>query len=156
MVIQETLRLYPPTALLGRETLEDMNFGGIHIPKGVNIHIPLPTLHHDSSIWGPDVHEFNPERFSKVARSAGRLPCMYAPFGVGRRACLGQNFAMVELKIVLSLILSKFSFSLSPNYRHFPTMRLLVKPEFGVDLLMKRYDQICPSLASQIKYDENS
>jgi len=140
MVIQETLRLYPPTAFLGRETLEDMNFGGIHIPKGVNIYIPLPTLHHDSSIWGPDAHEFNPERFSKEVRSDGRLPCMYAPFGVGRRTCLGQNLAMVELKIILSLILSKFSFSLSPNYRHSPCMRLIVAPEFGVDLLMKRHD----------------
>ncbi|XP_020275381.1 cytochrome P450 714B3-like [Asparagus officinalis] len=141
MVIQETLRLYPPTGLLARETLQDMDFGGIHIPKGVNISIPLATLHHDSSSWGTDVNEFKPERFAKGARSATQLPCMYAPFGIGRRTCLGQNFAMVELKIVLSLILSKFNFSLSPNYQHCPSMRLVVEPEFGVELLMERHDK---------------
>lgn len=138
MVIQETLRLYPPTGFLARETLQDMNFGGLHIPKGVNINIPIPTLHHDPSAWGPDVHKFNPGRFSKGARSANLLPYMYAPFGVGRRKCVGQNFAITELKVILSVILLKFKFSLSPNYIHSPCMRLLVEPEFGVCLLMER------------------
>ena len=140
MVIQETLLLYPPTAVIARETLQDMKFGGIHVPKGVNIYIPVSTLHHDSSVWGSDVHEFNPERFSKGVFAACQLPHMYAPFGFGPRTCLGQNFAMVELKVVLSIILSKFTFTLSPNYRHSPSMRLLIEPKFGVDLLMKRCD----------------
>ncbi|XP_020275176.1 cytochrome P450 714B3-like isoform X2 [Asparagus officinalis] len=138
MVIQETLRLYPPTAVIARETLQDIKLGGIQIPKGVHIHTPVTSLHHDSSIWGPDVHEFNPERFSRGISAACKFPHTYVPFGFGSRTCLGQNFAMVELKILLSLILSKFSFSLSQEYRHCPSMRLLIEPKFGVCLLMKK------------------
>lgn len=138
MVIQETLRLYPPGALVARETLQDMNFGGIHIPKGVNIFIPVSPLHHDPAIWGPDVLEFKPERFSGGILRACRLPQTYLPFGLGPRTCLGQHFAMAELKVILSLLLVKFSFTLSPNYRHSPILRLIVVPEFGMKLLLNK------------------
>ncbi|KAG6536512.1 cytochrome P450 714B3-like [Zingiber officinale] len=138
MVIQETLRLYPPGAFVARETLQDMDFGGIHIPKGVNIFIPVSTLHHDPTIWGSDVLEFKPERFSGGILKACRLPQTYLPFGLGPRTCLGQHFAMVELKVILSLLLVKFSFTLSPNYRHSPILRLIVVPEFGMQLLLKK------------------
>ncbi|XP_072976664.1 cytochrome P450 714B3-like [Typha angustifolia] len=140
MVIQETLRLYPPGAFVSRETLQEMKFGGIHIPKGVNVYVPVSTLHHDPKIWGEDVDEFNPARFANGVIGACQLPHMYLPFGAGTRTCLGQNFAMVELKIVLSLILSKFQFTLSPKYHHSPALRLIVEPEFGVDLIMKKVE----------------
>ncbi|XP_073113579.1 cytochrome P450 714B3 [Elaeis guineensis] len=136
-VIQETLRLYPPGAYVTRETLQEMKFGGFHIPKGVNVYVPVSILHHDPNIWGPDVHEFNPERFARGVHGACQHPHMYVPFGAGTRTCLGQNFAMVELKIILSLVLSKFAFTLSPCYRHSPALRLIVEPEFGVSLLME-------------------
>ncbi|XP_038980391.1 cytochrome P450 714B3-like isoform X2 [Phoenix dactylifera] len=138
MVIQEALRLYPPGAYVTRETLQEMEFGGIHIPKGVNVYVPVSILHHDPNIWGPDVHEFNPERFASGVHGACQHPHMYVPFGAGTRTCLGQNFAMVELKIILSLVLSKFSFTLSPSYQHSPTLRLIVEPEFGVSLIMEK------------------
>lgn len=138
MVIQETLRLYPPAAFVTRQALESMDFGGIHIPKGINIWISVPTMHHNPEIWGPDAHEFNPERFSHGISSACKLPHAYIPFGVGTRTCIGQNFAMVELKVVLSLILSNFSFSLSPNYCHSPAFRLTIEPEHGVKLLIRK------------------
>lgn len=121
-----------------RETLQEMKFGGFHIPKGVNLYVPASILHHDPNIWGPDVHEFNPERFAHGVRGACQHPHMYVPFGAGTRTCLGQNFAMVELKIILSLVLSKFGFTLSPSYQHSPALRLIVEPEFGVGLLMKK------------------
>ncbi|KAM0948008.1 putative cytochrome P450 [Dioscorea sansibarensis] len=138
MIIQETLRLYPPGAYVTRETLQDMKLGGIHIPKGVNIYVPVPTLHHDPSAWGPNVHRFNPGRFANGVCGACKFPHMYVPFGAGSRTCLGQTFAMTELKIVLSLILSNFSFSLSPKYKHSPVLRLIVEPEFGLDLIVKK------------------
>ena len=138
MIIQETLRLYPPGAYVTRETLQDMKLGGIHIPKGVNIYVPVPTLHHDPSAWGPNVHRFNPGRFANGVCGACKFPHMYVPFGAGSRTCLGQTFAMTELKVVLSLILSNFSFSLSPKYKHSPVLRLIVEPEFGLDLIVKK------------------
>ncbi|CAL9097188.1 unnamed protein product [Musa acuminata var. zebrina] len=138
MVIQETLRLYPPGAFVAREALQEMEFGGIHIPKGVNIYVPVSTLHHDATIWGADVLEFKPERFARGIMGACQLPQTYLPFGAGPRTCLGQNFAMIELKVILSLILLRFSFSLSPNYFHSPSLRLIVEPEFGVKLMVKK------------------
>ncbi|KAJ8649882.1 hypothetical protein MRB53_002905 [Persea americana] len=138
MVIQETLRLYPPSTFIPREALQDMKLGKFQIPKGTNLWIPVPTLHRDPEIWGPDAHEFNPGRFSDGIIVACKLPHMYIPFGIGARMCPGQNLAMAELKVVLSLILSRFSFSLSPSYCHSPAFRMVIEPEFGLNLLMRR------------------
>ncbi|XP_077216501.1 cytochrome P450 714C2-like [Tasmannia lanceolata] len=138
MVIQETLRLYPPAPFVAREAFQTMKFGDIQIPKGACAWIPVPMLHHDPQFWGPDAHEFNPERFSNGVFNACKYPHAYIPFGIGTRTCLGQNFAMTELKVLLCLILSKFSFSISPKYCHSPVVKLTIEPEFGVDLFLKR------------------
>ncbi|KAL6648209.1 hypothetical protein ACP70R_012433 [Stipagrostis hirtigluma subsp. patula] len=136
MVIQETLRLYPAGAFVSRQALQELTLGGVHIPKGVNIYIPVSTMHLDPKLWGPDVKDFNPERFSD-ARARPHL-YSYLPFGAGARTCLGQGFAMAELKILISLIISKFVLKLSPNYKHSPTLKLIVEPEFGVELTLSK------------------
>ncbi|KAA8543619.1 hypothetical protein F0562_021635 [Nyssa sinensis] len=138
MVINESLRLYPPVAVVSREALKDMKFGDINVPKGVNLWTLVVTLHTDPEIWGADSYKFNPGRFANGITGACKLPHLYMPFGVGPRVCLGQNLAMVELKILISLILSNFSFSLSPNYVHTPALQLVIEPKYGVDLLVKK------------------
>ncbi|KAM7275433.1 hypothetical protein ACFE04_017299 [Oxalis oulophora] len=140
MVIQETLRLYPPGVFVVRAALEDLEFKGIEIPKGMGIQIPIGLIQTSISIWGPDAHEFNPERFSRGVLGASKtaIAQAYMPFGVGPHICAGQQFAMVELKVILSLILLKFSFSLSPSYCHSPAFRLVIAPGDGVTLCMKR------------------
>ena len=115
-----------------------MKFGDINVPKGVNVWTLMVSLHQDPDLWGPDANIFNPERFANGVSSACKVPYVYMPFGVGPRTCLGQNFAMAELKILLALIVSNFSFSLSPKYRHSPAVRLLIEPEHGVNLLIKK------------------
>ena len=137
MVILEALRLYPPVSVVSREAFKDMKFGNISVPKGVNVWTMVLTLHTDPNNWGPDSYKFNPQRFSDGITGACKLPHLYMPFGVGPRKCLGQNLAMVELKILMALILSKFSFSISPNYVHKPAIRLVIEPEHGVNLLVK-------------------
>ncbi|XP_022756882.1 cytochrome P450 714C2-like isoform X2 [Durio zibethinus] len=138
MVIQETLRLYPPATFVIRQALDDIDFKGIMIPKDMNIQIPIPTLQQSLELWGPDAHEFNPERFANGIVEACKVPQAYMPFGVGSRICAGQHFAMAELKVALSLLLSRFSFSLSPAYRHSPAFRLVIQPEHGICLHVKR------------------
>ena len=96
------------------------------------------TLHTDPETWGPDTHKFNPDRFTNGITSICQLPHLYMPFKVGPRVCLDQNLVMVELKVLISLILSNFSFSLSPNYKHSVAFRLVIEPENGVNLLVKR------------------
>ena len=134
MVIQETLRLYPAGAFVSRMALQELKLGGVHIPKGVNIYIPVSTMHLDPKLWGPDAKEFNPARFSDARPQLHS----YLPFGAGARTCLGQGFATAELKILISLIISKFALKLSPLYHHSPALKLIVEPEFGVDLTLTK------------------
>ncbi|KAL5569689.1 hypothetical protein UlMin_026264 [Ulmus minor] len=141
MVIQEVLRLYPPAAFVSREALEETQVGNITIPKGVCLWTLIPTLHRDPDIWGPDANEFKPERFTDGIGQACKCPQAYIPFGLGARLCLGKNFAMVELKLIISLIISKFDFSLSPKYRHSPAYRMIVEPGNGVQIMVRRSQQ---------------
>lgn len=145
MVIQEALRLYPPAAFVSREALEETQVGNITVPKGVCLWTLIPTLHRDPDVWGPDANEFRPERFADGVAQACKSPQAYIPFGLGPRLCLGKNFAMVELKLIISLIVSKFAFSMSPNYRHSPAYRMIVEPGNGVQILIKKTS---PSLTS--------
>ena len=129
MVIQETLRLYPPAAFVNREALEDITFKDMMIPKGINIQIPIP-------IWGPDAHKFNLKRFAHGIVGACKTPQAYMPFGVGARVCTGQHFAMTELKgdfisHSIQVLL------LSPAYQHSPAFRLVIAPEHGVTLRVR-------------------
>ncbi|EOY20234.1 PREDICTED: cytochrome P450 714A1 [Theobroma cacao] len=138
MVIQETLRLYPPAAFVSREALEEIQLENVTIPKGVCLWTLIPTLHRDPEIWGSDANEFKPERFNDGVSKACKFPQAYIPFGLGPRLCLGRNLAMVQLKIVLCHIISKFTFSLSPKYRHSPAYKMIVEPGNGVHILIKK------------------
>ncbi|KAE8683225.1 hypothetical protein F3Y22_tig00111213pilonHSYRG00494 [Hibiscus syriacus] len=138
MVIYESLRLYPLGCMLTREAVRETRFGGVDVPKGVSIWVMMMTLYEDPNIWGTDVLKFNPERFGNGINGACKVPHVYIPFGTGPRSCLGQHFAMAEIKIIISLLASNFTFSLSPKYRHSPVMNLIIEPEFGVDLLVRK------------------
>lgn len=138
MVIHEALRLYPPVAVVSREAFKDMKFGNLDVPKGFNLWIMVLSLHINPDIWGDDAYKFKPERFANGITGSCKFPHVYMPFGVGPRVCLGQNLAIIELKMLIALILSKFTFSLSPHYIHSPTLRLLIEPEHGVNILVKK------------------
>ncbi|CAN6858984.1 unnamed protein product [Brassica oleracea] len=138
MVIQETMRLYPPTPIVGREAFTDIRLGNLVVPKGVCIWNLIPALHRDPEIWGEDANEFKPERFSEGISKACKYPKSYMPFGFGPRICLGKNLAMMEAKVLVSLIVSKFSFTLSPTYQHSPNHKLLVEPQHGVVIRIVR------------------
>jgi gibberellin 13-oxidase len=135
MVIQETLRLYPAGAVVSRQALRDVTLGGVRVPAGVNIYVPVSTMHLDPELWGADAREFDPGRFADDHQRQ-RQPHAYLPFGAGARTCLGQAFAMAELKVLLALVLSRFRLALSPAYVHSPALRLIVEPEHGVRLLL--------------------
>ncbi|KAJ1701129.1 hypothetical protein LUZ63_000908 [Rhynchospora breviuscula] len=142
MVIQETFRLIPPLSFILRETTHDMKLQNIHVPKGTFIQINIPMLHRDVDLWGLDAEVFNPNRFANGISGACKYPHMHAPFGFGPRTCAGQNLAMVELKIVLSLLLMRFSFDLSPNYVHSPSYKMTVEPQHDLPLIVKKYDVV--------------
>ncbi|CAM8977045.1 unnamed protein product [Rhodiola kirilowii] len=137
MVIQETSRLYGPPVIATREAFGDVKLGDILVPKGTSLWTLLPVLHRDPDYWGPDANEFKPERFANGLSEACKHPFAYLPFGSGPRVCLGMNFAMLELKIALSLLISKFHFAVSPDYRHSPVLRMVMVPGNGIRLIVK-------------------
>jgi cytochrome P450 len=115
-----------------------MELGGVRYPAGVVLMLPLLCVHHDKDVWGADAHEFRPERFSEgVAGAAVADAPAFFPFGWGPRVCIGQNFALLEAKMGLAVILRRFSFQLSPAYTHAPFPVGLLQPQHGAQLRLK-------------------
>ncbi|KAF8719446.1 hypothetical protein HU200_024163 [Digitaria exilis] len=138
-VVLETLRLFPPSSFVVREVFRDMDLGGrLRAPKGTYLFVPVSTMHHDAAIWGPTARRFDPGRFRDGVAKACKHPQAFMPFGLGARTCLGQNLALVEVKALVALVLSRFEVALSPGYRHAPAFRFIIEPEFGLRLLVRR------------------
>ncbi|OEL15790.1 Cytochrome P450 72A14 [Dichanthelium oligosanthes] len=138
MVLYEVLRLYPPITVLERQTYKEMELGGIKYPPGVKLLLPVVTIHHDPDIWGKDVDEFKPERFAEGISKASKEAPAFFSFGWGPRICIGQNFALLEAKIALSMILQHFSFGLSPSYTHAPFPVSTLQPDHGAQIMLEK------------------
>ncbi|PRQ40548.1 putative cytochrome P450 [Rosa chinensis] len=137
MILNETLRLYPPVVSIIRRVEKEVRLGRIIVPANVELHVPNLAFHHDPQLWGEDVHLFKPERFSEgVAKATNNNMIAYLPFGMGPRNCVGFNFATTEAKIALSMILQRYSFTLSPGYVHSPFRYITVRPQHGVQVML--------------------
>ncbi|KAH7651911.1 11-oxo-beta-amyrin 30-oxidase protein [Dioscorea alata] len=138
MILYEVLRLYSPVANLLRKSCKTMEIGGITYPAGVIFFLPVLFIHHDTEFWGEDAKEFKPERFAEGISKASKVAGAFFPFSVGPRVCLGQNFALIEAKIGLSMILQHFCFELSPSYIHAPHNFFIVQPQHGAQLKLRK------------------
>ncbi|KAJ7977759.1 Cytochrome P450 [Quillaja saponaria] len=137
MVLLESLRLYCPVLELIREATEDIKLGNLSIPKGTCIAISMVKIHRSKEYWGEGADEFNPLRFINGVTKAAKHPNALLAFSAGPRACIGQNFAMLEAKTVIALILQRFSISLSPEYKHAPANNLTLQPQYGLPIIVK-------------------
>ncbi|XP_039433167.2 cytochrome P450 4c3-like isoform X1 [Culex pipiens pallens] len=107
LCLKETLRLYPSIPMIARKLAEDVKIHNQYtIPAGTNVMIVVYQLHRDPAVF-PNPDKFNPDNFLPE-NSAGRHPYAYIPFSAGARNCIGQKFAVLEEKTVLSTILRKF------------------------------------------------
>ncbi|KAK3161349.1 hypothetical protein QOZ80_1BG0076010 [Eleusine coracana subsp. coracana] len=138
MVLYEVLRLYPPVTILERDTYKELELGGVRYPAGVKLFLPIVTIHHDPALWGEDADEFRPERFAEGISKASKEGPAFFPFGWGPRICIGQNFALLEAKIALSMILQRFEFQLSPSYTHAPFPASTLQPDHGAQIKLKK------------------
>uniref|UniRef100_A0A0A1X4M2 Probable cytochrome P450 6t1 n=1 Tax=Zeugodacus cucurbitae TaxID=28588 RepID=A0A0A1X4M2_ZEUCU len=111
-VIDEVLRLYPPTSFLDRRCTAEQGYclqqpsGGYRIPQGMPVYISVLGLHRDARFW-PKPLEFDPERFSTENRKL-HTPMSYLPFGAGPRGCIGSLLGLLEVKTGLVHILKNF------------------------------------------------
>ena len=138
MILNEALRLYPPGASLLRIVHKETKLGNLIIPAGVEIALPTILVHHDYELWGENAKQFNPERFSEGISKATKGQVSFFPFGGGPRICVGQNFALIETKMVLSLILQNFSFETSSSYAHAPCSIITLQPQFGAHIVFHK------------------
>ncbi|XP_058119100.1 cytochrome P450 4d2-like [Anopheles ziemanni] len=106
MIIKETLRMNPSVPIIGRRSVGDMVIDGATIPAGIDFGIIIYALHNDPKLY-PEPERFDPERFSDDA-TAQRQPYSYIPFSVGSRNCIGQRYAMLEIKTILVKLLANY------------------------------------------------
>ncbi|XP_067928638.1 cytochrome P450 4V2-like [Watersipora subatra] len=129
--IKESLRLFPSVPWFGRALAEDTDFGGYTVPKGTTAAVFTISLHRDPAIF-PDPETFDPTRFSPD-KCANRHPYAYVPFSAGPRNCIGQKFAMMELKVIMATILLNFNLvSTQKRDEVKPNPGLVLQPSAGI------------------------
>ncbi len=103
-VIEESMRLYPPAYFIDRVNLEADDFEGLHFEPGSNLLFSLHEVHRHPDLW-EDPDDFKPERFAEGGR---KYSSQYFPFGAGPRKCIGNNFAMFEMIIAVTELVSQY------------------------------------------------
>jgi cytochrome P450 len=135
MVLDETLRLYPPATRLDRSPLTDDVLCGRPVRAGDMISIWPWLLHRHETLWrAPDL--FDPENFSEEAK-ARQHRFQYIPFGAGPRICIGQAFALNEALLILAEWLARFRFRLDPTHEVAPTASVTLRPRGGMPMYVE-------------------
>lgn len=132
-VINESLRLYPPILVPGRKFEEDIELDGHFFKKGSQVDVSIWALHRHPDYWDQPT-EFIPERFLDE-NITDRQRQAFMPFAVGPRECVGKAFALLEARTVLTILLSRFSFTLAPDALIVPESSLVLRPRYGVKLV---------------------
>ena len=136
--VQEAMRLYPPAWMVDRVALADDDYQGLHIPRGTLFSLYLYGLHHDPQHWDAPA-EFRPARFAPDA-TRPLVPFAYTPFGGGPRLCVGLQFALTEMQLVVVELLQKFDVEWpagQPLVAEQPLITLRPKGDFQVRLRLR-------------------
>jgi cytochrome P450 len=129
-VIQEALRLYPPFWMIDRMAVADDRVGDLAIPSGSMVIVYVYGAHHAPRYW-QNPENFDTDRFIK-ANDKLRTPFTYLPFGGGPRGCIGGNYAMLQILMILSDLLRKYDFQLAPGQTIEARPMVILRPKHGI------------------------
>nr|XP_012214979.1 PREDICTED: cytochrome P450 3A19-like [Linepithema humile] len=139
MVIQETLRLFPPAPIIARQLTEDIKLESCVLPNGCYVIIPVFTIHRDPAYWNKP-EEFIPERFSPK-NSSSHHRYTYIPFGTGLRACPGQRYTFLSVGAAIVNLLRRFRFVATGSVKDVKlTNDILLRSRDGIKLSMFRLE----------------
>jgi cytochrome P450 len=135
-VVTESMRLYPPAYVMGRQAARPTEVAGYPVARNVIVVMPTWIVHHDSR-WFDEPETFRPERWAdERAHSLPRYA--YFPFGGGPRQCIGNTFAMMEAVLILATIAQRHRLALVPGQRVTPTPYVTLRPEPGIRMVVTR------------------
>ena len=135
-VVQEAMRLYPPAWAIGRRSLAADVLGGYRVPAGTDVLISAFVTHRHPGLWD-DPEGFDPDRFLPE-RAAGRHRYAYLPFGGGPRQCIGNDFAMMEAKLVLATVAQRYRLALVPGSEVATEPTVTLRPRHGLAMTLER------------------
>ena len=104
-VVQEAMRIYPPVAMVVRQTTRTLEIGGVRVTPEDNVFVPVYAIHRQPSLWS-DPDRFDPDRFTAEAIKT-RHRWSYLPFAAGPRICIGMGFALLEAAAILGVLLPR-------------------------------------------------
>jgi cytochrome P450 len=107
-IVNETLRLYPPAYAVPRMSIEEDEILGFRIPKKTNIMLNIFAIHRHPKYWDEPL-VFRPDRFQNIDLKGDRKYTFF-PFGGGPRICIGNNFALMEMTLILAVLLQRTDF----------------------------------------------
>lgn len=135
MVLDESMRMYPPVHTIARQAIGEDVLLGQRIAKGATVMIAPWLLHRHVKLWdNPSV--FDPERFSP-ARSSARARFSYLPFGGGKRICIGAAFSLAEGTILLATLARRYRLRLAPGHRVEPQGLITLRARYGMKMLLQ-------------------
>lgn len=127
MIIQESMRLYPPVWSFGRKAITDDIVNGYAFPSGTSCTMPALFVHRNPSFWEKP-NEFYPEHFTPE-KIKERDKLAYFPFSAGQHRCIGEHYAIIEIQIALIHLLRKFKISLQTQKEVTPLLLITLKPK---------------------------
>jgi cytochrome P450 len=135
-VIQEALRLYPPFWMVDRMAVTDDRVGDVAIPRGSTVIVYVYGAHHAPRYW-QSPENFDTERFTK-ANEKLRTPFTFLPFGGGPRGCIGGNYAMLQILMILRDLLRTYDFQLAPGQMIEARPMVILRPKHGIRMLFTK------------------
>jgi cytochrome P450 len=140
IVINESMRLFPPVPALFRKALVDTSIQGYFVPAGTMVAVAPWLNHYLPGLW-TNPHAFDPERFNAVRREDRSHRLAFMPYGAGAHKCIGMHFATNVVKVVIHHLLRGHRIEMRPGYTLEWDLTAMPTPTDGFPVLVRRVDE---------------